>query len=117
MRSAILFLLAATVSAQTFSSHTGWNFNDTLQTATDVLVGDIVSGTAVDDGSQVSVKAIVRVVRVLSGELAAGSNLDIQWQYRPTLLESPAVTSTVPKSEDCGFSVARTKNCNLSRQL
>jgi hypothetical protein len=103
MRLAILFLLAATACAQTFSSHSGWSFTDTLQTATDVLVGDIVSGSAVDDGSQVSVKATLRVVRVLGGDAAAGSDVAIQWQYRPMLLESPAVTSTVPKVRGLWF--------------
>ena len=103
MRPAILFLLAATGCAQTFSSHGGWSFTDTLQTATDVLVGDIVSGTAVDDGSHVSVKATLRVVRVLGGNAAAGSDLAIQWQYRPMPLESPAVTSTVPKVRGLWF--------------
>src|SRR5437764_15428532 len=89
MRSALLFLLAAAASAQTISSHGGWSFVDTLQTATDVLVGDIVSGSAVDDGSQVSVKATLRVVRVLGGNAAAGSELAIQLQYSPVPLESP----------------------------
>lgn len=103
MRPVILFLLAATACAQTFSSHGGWSFTDTLQTATDVLVGDIVSGSAVDDGSQVSVKATLRVVRVLGGNAAAGSDLAIQWQYRPMPLESPAVTSTVPKVRGLWF--------------
>src|SRR5437879_5431824 len=103
MRPAILFLLAATACAQTFSSHGGWSFTDTFQTATDVLVGDIVSGSAVDDGSQVSVKATLRVVRVLGGNAAAGSDLAIQWQYRPMPLESPAVTSTVPKVRGLWF--------------
>ncbi|MBS1853810.1 MAG: hypothetical protein JST11_00475, partial [Acidobacteria bacterium] len=97
MRWAIPFLLTATACAQTYSSHSGWNFADTLQTASDVLVGDIVSGSAVDDGSQVSVKATLRVVRVLGGNAVAGSVLAIQWQYRPAPLESPAVTSTVPR--------------------
>src|SRR5215472_9296622 len=97
MRPAVLFLLAAAACAQTFSSHSGWSFSDTLQTATDVLVADIVSGSAVDDGSQVSVNATLRVVRVLSGGAVAGAGLTIQWQYRPMPLESPAITSTVPK--------------------
>ena len=103
MRPAILLLLSATAFAQTFSSHSGWSFTDTLQTATDVVVGDIVSGSAVDDGSQVSVKATVRVVRVLSGSAAAGAELVIQWQYRPTPLQGPAVTSTVPKVRGLWF--------------
>ena len=103
MRPSILFLLAAAACAQTFSSHSGWNFTDTLETATDVLVGDIVSGSAVDDGSQVSVKATLRVVRVLGGNAAAGADLAIQWQYRPMPLESPAVTSTVPRVRGLWF--------------
>jgi hypothetical protein len=103
MRPAILFLLAATACGQTFSSHSGWSFNDTLQTASDVVVGDIVSGSAVDDGSKVSVTATVRVVRVLSGSAAVASNLAFQWQYRPMLLQTPAVTSTVPKVRGLWF--------------
>ncbi len=103
MRPAILLLLAATAFAQTSSSHSGWSFTDTLQTATDVVVGDIVSGSAVDDGSLVSVTAAVRVVRVLSGRAAAGAELAIQWQYRPSPFEGPAVTSTVPKVRGLWF--------------
>jgi hypothetical protein len=103
MRPAVLFLLAAAACAQTFSSHSGWSFTDTLQTATDVLVADIVSGSAVDDGSQVSVNATLRVVRVLSGGAVAGAGLTIQWQYRPMPLESPAITSTVPKVRGLWF--------------
>ena len=108
MRPAILLLLSATAFAQTFSSHSGWSFTDTLQTATDVLVGDIVSESAVDDGAHVSVKATVRVVRVLSGSAAAGTDLMIQWQYRPPPFEGPAVTSTVPKVRGLWF-VRRTE--------
>jgi hypothetical protein len=89
-------LLAASAGAQTFTGHSGWSFDDTLQTATDVLVGDIVNGTGIDDGSQVTVKATLRVVRALSGATPAGAELPLQWQYRPMPLESPAGTSKVP---------------------
>src|SRR5476651_2636548 len=80
-------LLAASAGAQTFTGHSGWSFDDTLQTATDVLVGDIVNGTGIDDGSQVTVKATLRVVRALSGATPAGAAMP---------LESPAGTSKVP---------------------
>ncbi len=89
-----LFLLAGFARAQTLSSHSGWNFSDTMETATDVLVADIVSGSAVDNGSQVSVKAAVRVVRVLAGGIQPGAELALVWQYQP--FQSPAVTSKVP---------------------
>lgn len=91
-----LVLFAAPAGAQTFTSHSGWAFDDTLQTATDVLVGDVVNGAAVDDGSQVTVKATLRVVRALSGATPAGAELPLQWQFRPMPLESPAITSKVP---------------------
>jgi hypothetical protein len=91
---AILF--AASAGAQTFTSHNGWSFADTLQTATDVLVGDIVNGTGIDDGSQVTVKATLRVVRALRGATPAGAELPLQWQFRPMPLESPAIASKVP---------------------
>ena len=97
MRPGILVLLAAAAAgAQTSSSTNGWSFTDILQTSTDVLVADIVSGFATDDGSQVTVKATLRVVRVLSGSATAGSDLAVTWQYQPTLIQSPAITSQVP---------------------
>lgn len=103
MRLILLLLLGTAVSAQTFTAHSGWSFTDTLQMGTDVLVGDIVSGSAIDDGSQVSVRATLHVVRVLTGNAVAGSDLTIQWQYRPRPMESPAVTSTVPKIRGLWF--------------
>ncbi|MBZ5725421.1 MAG: hypothetical protein LAP87_10515 [Acidobacteriia bacterium] len=89
-----LFFLAGFACAQTLSSHSGWNFSDTLETATDVLVADIVSGSAVDNGSQVSVKATVRVVRVLAGGTIPGMELALAWQYQPVL--APSATAKVP---------------------
>ena len=114
MRPAILLLLSATAFAQTFSSHSGWSFTDTLQTATDVLVGDIVR-IGGRRWAHVSVKATVRVVRVLSGSAAAGTDLMIQWQYRPPPFEGPAVTSTVPKVRGLWF-VRRTEGKSKALQ-
>jgi len=48
---------------------------------TDVLVGDIVEGTRLVSGAQVDVKATVRVVRVLDGALAPGTDIQLAWQY------------------------------------
>src|SRR5476649_1101333 len=107
-------LLAASAGAQTFTGHSGWSFDDTLQTATDVLVGDIVNGTGIDDGSQVTVKATLRVVRALSGATPAGAELPLQWQYRRCRSK---VRLAPPKSrwfEVCGFS-ARTPKPSWNR--
>ncbi|MBZ5582547.1 MAG: hypothetical protein LAQ30_10160, partial [Acidobacteriia bacterium] len=82
----ILFLAALFPSfacAQTFSAHSGWNFQDTLQTATDILVGD-ASGAAVNTaGSFTQVRVQVRAVRVLSGNVSPGSELSVEWQCQP----------------------------------
>lgn len=48
---------------------------------TDVLVGDIVEGTRLVNGAQVDVKATVRVVRVLQGDMAPGTDVTLAWQY------------------------------------
>jgi hypothetical protein len=95
MRAALVVVaLAAIAGAQTTSSSNTTGFTDTLQNASDVVVADIISGAGVDDGTQVTVHATIRVVRVLSGGLAPGAELPITWRYKPTF-ESPAVTSKV----------------------
>jgi hypothetical protein len=58
----------------------GWKFDNT-GVLTDVLVGDVVEGTRLVDKAQVDVKATVRVVRVLQGALAPGTDLTLAWQY------------------------------------
>jgi hypothetical protein len=87
---------AQTSSTGTTSSHSGWNFSDTLGTTTDVMVADIVGGSAIDNGSVVGVRATVHVVRVLSGSFVPGADLMLEWQYHPAPFESPAVTGKVP---------------------
>jgi len=57
----------------------GWKFDNT-GVLTDVLVGDVVEGTRLVDKAQVDVKATVRVVRVLQGALAPGTDLTLAWQ-------------------------------------
>jgi hypothetical protein len=52
----VFALLAMAACAQSYSSHSGWNFNDTLQTATDIVVADLTAGSAADSGSQVAVQ-------------------------------------------------------------
>jgi len=59
----------------------GWRFADTTAAMTDVLVGDIVEGARLVDKRQVDVKVTVRVVRVLQGALAPGTDLTLAWQY------------------------------------
>ena len=95
MKIAAIVALVLSASAQTYS-HSGWSFSDTLQTASDVLVADITSGSAADNGSQVTVKATLHAVRVLSGDINPGADLVVEWHYRPNPGESPAVTTKVP---------------------
>ncbi len=100
MRSArpitLLLVLAGVASAQTFSAHSGFSFSDTLETATDVLVADVLNGAGLDNGSQVTVKAEIRAVRILKGGIPASATLNIEWRYDPTPLESPAASAKVP---------------------
>lgn len=101
---ASLLIAAALAYAQSsYSSHSGWNFTDTLENATSVLVGDLIGGTSTDNGSQVKVQAQVRVVRVVQGEIAQGTEIAVEWQYQPAPFEGPAVTAKVPKVRGLWF--------------
>jgi hypothetical protein len=93
---AAFFLAAGMLLGQGFSSHSGWSFDDTLQTATDIVVADIVRGTGVDNVSQVSAKAEIRVVRVLQGSVASGAEMSVEWTYQPAPFESPAASARIP---------------------
>jgi hypothetical protein len=99
---AAIVALVLSASAQTYS-HSGWSFADTLQTASDVVVADITGGSAADNGSQVTVKATLHAVRVLSGDINAGADLVVEWHYRPNPGESPAVTTKVPLARGLWF--------------
>lgn len=93
---AVLLTLPLLAAAQVTSSHRGWSFSDTLQTATAIVVADITGGTSVDTGSLVSVAATARVVRVLKGTLAPDATLNLAFSYKPAPFEGPEMTSKVP---------------------
>jgi len=104
MKIVAILALVLSASAQTYSSsHSGWSFTDTLETASDVLVADITAGSAVDNGSEVAVKATLHAVRILSGDINAGADLIVAWHYRPNPGESPAVTTKVPLARGLWF--------------
>ena len=103
MRIIAFLTLVFCASAQTYSSHSGWNFTDTLQTASDILVADVTAGSAVDNGSQVTVTATLHAVRVLGGDIAPGADLTLQWQYQPGPGEGPAVTTKVAQTRGLWF--------------
>jgi hypothetical protein len=96
MKLAAIVLLAASAAAQTATSHSGWSFADTLRDATDVFVGNVITGTAVDSGSEVSVQARLRVVRVLASSATPATEIALAWRYRPSVIEGPDVTTKVP---------------------
>jgi hypothetical protein len=99
----IVVVFATAVCAQTSSSSNGWSFAETLRSSTDVVVADIVSGSGVDDGSLVTVRATVRVVRVLTGGLVPGAEVPLTWQYKPLLTQGPASTATVVNERGLWF--------------
>ena len=103
MKLAAILTLVVSASAQTYSAHSGWSFTDTLQTASDILVADVTAGSAVDNGSQVTVKATLHVVRVLGGDIAPGADLALEWQYQPGPGEGPAVTTKVAQTRGLWF--------------
>ncbi|MGB7762095.1 MAG: hypothetical protein WBL61_19845 [Bryobacteraceae bacterium] len=102
MKIAAMLALALSASAQTYS-HSGWNFADTLQTASDVVVADITGGRAVAGGSQATVKATLHAVRILRGNLNAGATLTLAWQYRLSPAEAPPVTTEVSLTRGLWF--------------
>jgi hypothetical protein len=103
MKIAALLVVAISVWAQTFSSHSGWTFTDSVQSATDVLVADIASASATDSGSEVNVQATLRAIRILKGDMSAGAEVAVQWHYRPGPREGPAVTTKVPHARGLWF--------------
>ena len=103
MKIIAILTLVLTASAQTYSGHSGWSFTDTLQTASDILVADVTAGSAVDNGSQVTVKATLHVIRVLGGDIAPGADLTLQWQYQPGPGEGPSVTTKVAQTRGLWF--------------
>ncbi len=103
MKPALLVLLPVLAAAQSYSAHSGWNFEDTLHAATEVFAGRIVAGSGVDYGSEVRVAATVEVIRVLQGTAAPGSNLRLEWRYPPAPNQGPAVTTSVPRATGIFF--------------
>src|ERR1017187_6813406 len=103
MKLIAILILVLSASAQTYSSHSGWNLTDTLQTASHILVADVTAGSAVDSGSQVTVKATLHVIRVLGGYIAPGTDLALEWQYQPGPGEGPAVTTKVALTRGLWF--------------
>jgi hypothetical protein len=103
MRIIAILTLVLSASAQTYSGHSGWSFTDTLQTASDILVADVTAGSAVDNGSQVTVKATLHVIRVLGGDIAPGTDLALEWQYQPSPGEGPSVTTKVAHTRGLWF--------------
>jgi hypothetical protein len=58
-----------------------WSFEDTLKSATDVVVGEIEDSSGTLDGSEVHQKATIHVVRVLHGDLPIGQKLALDWHF------------------------------------
>ena len=56
MKIAVFLITVIGACAQTYSSHSGWTFTDSVESATDVLVADIASASATDNGSEVNVQ-------------------------------------------------------------
>ncbi len=100
----ILALSATILHGQsTTSSHSGWNFDDTLQTAKLIVVADILEGAATDSGSMITVHAKLRVVRTLQGNAVMGASIPVTWQYTPGPADTPAAIAKAPQTRAIFF--------------
>jgi len=68
-----------------------------------VLVGDIVSGQAIDHGTSVSCNVSVLVDRVLKGDLQPGQSIALAWQFEPMPNEGPQITTKVARAHALFF--------------
>lgn len=88
-------LAAALSLAPASLAQTRWTFDDTLQRATDVVVADILNSSATADGADVHEHAVVRVERVLLGDLPAGSELTLDWTFPADFSVHPEGTAAI----------------------
>ena len=103
MKIAALFVVVIGACAQTFSSHSGWTFIDSVQSASDVLVADMAGSSAKAGGSQVNVQATLHAIRILKGDMFAGAEIAVQWHYRLGPPNGQAVTTTPPPTRGLWF--------------
>jgi hypothetical protein len=68
-----------------------------------ILVGDIVSGRAIDHGTGVSCNVSVLVDRVLKGDLQPGQLITLAWQFEPAPNEGPQITTKVARAHALFF--------------
>lgn len=108
MAAMILLALSYSVYGQSYSSHSGFSFSDTLQTATGVVVAAALDGAGADNGSEVSARAELRAVRVLKGTLTPGDTIRVAWRYAPMPLEPPAASAKLPAVHALWFLRANT---------
>jgi hypothetical protein len=66
-----------------------------VRDADTVFVGDIVSGQAVDQGTNVVCNVSVLVDRVLKGSLNSGQSIALTWQFQPPSNQGPQITTKV----------------------
>ena len=82
---------------QTTSTTNGWSQQGSLREADAIVAGDIVEGTAADDGSSVRVSAVLQVLRVVRGSVVPQSRLRLAFTYVPSPVDGPDVTRVVPR--------------------
>lgn len=74
---------------------TGWSPQRAIDEATEIVVGTLVTGTAVNDGSMVHVTGTLRPARIIRGNLAPGGDVVVRWDYQPIVFETPNQTMKV----------------------
>ncbi|MCL4401598.1 MAG: hypothetical protein M1436_02890, partial [Acidobacteria bacterium] len=90
-----VLLMAWALDAQTGSGGNGWSQQGSLEQADAIVIGEITGGEGVDRFSSVQAQATLHVRRVIKGAPAPETDLKLAWQYRPSPMEGPDVTTRV----------------------
>lgn len=61
-----------------------------------IIVGNLTGGSVQDSGRQIAVNAVLRVQRVIKGNLEPGSEVRVGWDYTPNSMEGPRAIASVP---------------------
>lgn len=86
---------AAALAAQTGSGG-GWSQQDSLRQAGAVVIGELTAGAAEDRTASVAAEAVLRIRRVIRGNVVPETELRLAWEYQPGPMETPQQTEQVP---------------------
>ncbi len=94
IESALLLFFVAGAAASQVQRPIGKRSGSTATDAAAIVVGELTGTTASDSGTEVRRTGILRVERVIKGDLAAGAEIPLEWRYAPWRFESVKVTTS-----------------------